>query len=231
VLVAALLAAVLVLVFDPDGDDGRPVVTAAPTTAAAPATPPAEPAPTDPEATPTPGAEAVPAPVTGAEAATGAAPAPATEAQAAPLVAREGVPAAARTVAAAPAGFTAPAEWADGASVAVTAARQQVSSGSGPGALAGQPQTLFTLEVRNGATGPLDLNAVVVQATYGEGAQASPLYDGATLDFSGSLEPGATATAVYSFAIPADELSEVSLSVDVDGMRFPAVFTGTVPAT
>ncbi|GAB3350746.1 hypothetical protein [Modestobacter lapidis] len=214
-LVALLLAALLVLVLDLGGDDGERGATAAPATATAPATAPAE----DPsgageaEATPT------------------EPPAPATELLAAPVVVREGVPSSARTVSVAPAAFTAPAAWSDGASVRVTEARQQVSGGQGPGALAGQPQTVFTLEVTNGSTAPLDLNGVVVQATYGAGTtQASPLYDGGTTDFSGTLEPGATATAVYSFAIPADELGEVSLSVDVDGLRFPAAFTGSVPA-
>jgi hypothetical protein len=208
VLVAVVLAALLLLVLDLGGDDREPGATAAPSTSATPPTTPAEATPVPTEA-----------------------PAPATELVAAPLVAREGVAAAARTVAVTPAEFTAPAEWSDGASVRVTEARQQVSSGSGPGAMAGQPQTVFTLEVSNGSGAPLDLNAVVVQATYGAGTtQASPLYDGATADFSGTLEPAATAAAVYSFAIPADQLGEVSLSVDVDGLRFPAVFTGAVPA-
>jgi hypothetical protein len=224
--VAVLLAALLFLVLDRGGDDrGDGATAAAPTSAAPPTDPAQEPAeePAEkPAADPTTGA---------AEPTSTGSPAPATQLVAAPVVAREGVPASARTVTVAPAAFTAPAEWADGASVRVVDAGQQVSGGTGPGALAGQPQTVFTLEVRNGATAPLDLNAVVVQATYGGGTtQASPLYDGTTMDFGGSLEPGATATAVYSFAIPVDELDEVSLSVDVDGVRFPAVFTGAVPA-
>jgi hypothetical protein len=230
VLVVVLLGALLVLVLGMDRDD-RPGATAAPATSAAPATTAGAPTTAGPEPTPMPTPTATAAPTSSEGTAAGTA-APATEDLAAPVVAREGVPAAARTVTAAPAGFTAPAEWADGASVRVTAARQQVSSGTGPGALAGQPQTVFSLEITNGATAPLDLDAVVVQATYGaEAAQASPLYDDATVDFSGSLGSGATAAAVYSFAIPADQLGQVELSVDVDGHRFPAVFTGAVPTS
>lgn len=217
VLIAVLLAALLVLVLDPGGNDDEPGATAAPSTSAAPSATPGE---EDPSATP---GEATPTPTES--------PAPATELLAAPVVAREGVPASARTVEAAPAAFTAPAEWSDGASVRVVEARQQVSGGRGPGALAGQPQTVFTLEVTNGSTATLDLNGVVVQATYGaETTQASPLYDATTVDFGGALEPGAKAEAVYSFAVPADQLGDVRLSVDVDGSRFPAVFTGEVPA-
>lgn len=213
-LVVVLLAALLVLVLDPRGDEREPGTATAPPSAATPSTDPAE----DPAA-----GEAEPTPTEP--------PAPATELVAEPVVVREGVEAAARTVTVAEAAFTAPATWSDGASVRVADVAQQVSSGRGPGAMAGQPQTVFTLEVTNGAAGPLDLNGVVVQAVYGAGAtQASPLYDGGTTDFGGTLEPGATATAVYSFAIPADALEDVRLSVDVDGVRFPAVFTGAVPA-
>jgi hypothetical protein len=158
------------------------------------------------------------------------APSPATEVPAASLVAREGVPESARTVEVSAADFAAPAEWADGATVRVTAARQQVTSGTGPGELSGQPQTVFTLELTNGSDAALDVNAVVVQVAYGAGrTQASPLYDSETADFGGTVEPGGTTTAIYSFAIPADQLGDVVLSVDVDGYRFPAVLSGAVP--
>jgi len=146
------------------------------------------------------------------------------------VAAREGVPASARTLTVSAADFEAPAEWSDGASVRVTGARQQVTSGVGPGERSGQPQTVFALEVTNGSDKPIDLNAVVVQAVYAGSTQASPLYDRDTVDFAGTLEPGGTATAVYSFAIPEDQLGDVVLSVDVDGYRFPAVFSGAVPA-
>jgi hypothetical protein len=212
-LVTVLLSALLVLAFQLGGDGGAPRGTASPPPAAPSATPAEDPATGE------------------AEPAATEPPAPATELVAEAVVVREGVPAADRTVTVAPAAFTAPADWSDGASVRVVEARQQVSGGTGPGALAGQPQTVFTLEVVNGSAAPLDLNAVVVQAVYGAGpTQASPLYDDGTTDFGGTLEPGATATAVHSFAIPADELGAVTLSVDVDGLRFPAVFTGAVPA-
>jgi hypothetical protein len=158
-------------------------------------------------------------------------PEPVTELPAPSVAAREGVPASARTLTVTEADFAAPAEWSDGASVRVTDARQQVTDGRGPGERAGQPQTVFTLDITNGSAQPLDLNAVVVQAVYGGSSQASPLYDEETVDFGGALAPGATATAVYSFAIPEDQLGNVVLSVDVDGYRFPAVFSGAVPAS
>ena len=209
VLVVVLLAG-LVLVLTTTGDDDRRTAAAPAESSAAPGTEEQAPDPDD-----------LPAP-------TEPVAAPATEAAAASVVIREGVPGSARTVQATPADFAQPAEWSDGASVRVVGAAQEVTQGSGPGELAGQPQTVFTVELTNGTGAPLDLTSVVVQATYGPGTQASPLYDGDTVDFGGVLAPGAAATGVYSFAIPAGELGAVTLSVDVDGYRFPAVFSGAV---
>ncbi|SDF11858.1 hypothetical protein SAMN05660485_02586 [Blastococcus fimeti] len=208
-LVVVLLAA-LVLVLTTNGDDDRgPAAAPAPSTAA-PAT-----------EEPTPDPDDLPAP-------TEPVAAPATEVAAADVVTRQGVPESARTVRATSADFARPAQWSDGASVRVAGATQGVSQGSGPGTRAGQPQTVFTVELTNASGAPLDLTGVVVQATYGSGTQASPLYDDDTVDLSGVLAPGTAATGVYSFAIPAAELGAVSLSVDVDGYRFPAVFAGAV---
>jgi hypothetical protein len=208
-LVVVLLAA-LVLVLTTSGDDDRRTAAAPAPSTAAPATEEPTPDPDDPPAPTEPVA------------------APATEVAAADVVIRQGVPESARTVQATSADFAQPAQWSDGASVRVVGATQGVSQGSGPGARAGQPQTVFTVELTNGSGAPLDLSSVVIQATYGSGTQASPLYDDDTVDFGGVLAPGATATGVYSFAIPAAELGAVSLSVDVDGYRFPAVFAGAV---
>lgn len=213
-VVAAVVLAVVVLrgPGEDDGDGaGAGSSAAAATTSAA--------APQEEQ----PAAEEEPAPST--------APPVATQLPAPPLVTREGVAESARTIATTPADFAAPAEWSDGASVRVVAASHRTTSGTGPGELAGQPQTVFRLELVNGSAAPLVLDAVVVQATYGDPvAQATPLYDRETVDFSGTLAPGQTAGAVYSFAIPADQLGAVTLSVDVDGHRFPAVFSGAVPA-
>ncbi|MGY1741108.1 MULTISPECIES: hypothetical protein [unclassified Blastococcus] len=212
-LVAAVGVLVGVLAGGSDGDDDADGPPAAASSAPATTSGPEDQPPAEEELTPT------------------APPPTATQLPAPPVVTREGVEDSARTIDAAPADFAAPAQWSDGASVRVVEARQQVTAGSGPGELAGQPQTVFRLELVNGAATPLVLDAVVVQASYGDPAlQASPLYDGETVDFGGTLAPGESAGAVYSFAIPADRLGAVTLSVDVDGYRFPAVFSGAVPA-
>lgn len=208
VAVLVVAAVVVFLVVRGGGGDSGSAAAASSTSASAPAAGD----PTDTEDSPT------------------ASPSPATEAAAPTVVSRPGVPEASRTVQATNGDFSATASWSDGATVRVAAAHQQVTSGTGPGALAGQPQTVFSLELTNGSDKPLDLNSVVVQASYGSGpAQASPIYDQQTVDFGGTLAPGDTASAIYSFAIPADQLGNVSLTVDVDGFRFPAVFSGRVP--
>ena len=103
----------------------------------------------------------------------------------------------------------------------------------GPWARRARPASRRRCSPSSWSTAPgaaLDLNAVVVQAVYGgDRVQASPLYDAETVDLGGSLAPGGTATAVYSFAVPANQVGNVVLSVDVDGYRFPAVFSGAVP--
>ena len=208
VLLVAAVVVFLVIRGGSGGSGNAAAATSSSTSASVPVTDPAE----DPTGTPT------------------ASPSPATEAPAPTVVSRPGVPAASRTVQATDGDFASTASWSDGATIRVAQAHQQVTSGTGPGELAGQPQTVFSLELVNGTTKPLDLNTVVVQATYGSGpTQASPIYDQQSSDFGGTLAPGDTATAVYSFAIPADQLGKVTLTVDVDGYRFPAVFSGAVP--
>ena len=86
-----------------------------------------------------------------------------------------------------------------GPSVRVVEARPQVTSGDGPGALAGQPQTVLRLELVDGSAAPLVLDAVVVQAADGDPATQ------------------------------ADSLGAVTVSVDVDGDRFPSVFSRSGP--
>ncbi|MGY1815621.1 hypothetical protein [Blastococcus sp. SYSU D00820] len=211
-LVAVLAVVAVVLLTRGGGEDDDPGPVAASSGPAATSSAPV---------TDEPGGTTAPPPETSA---------PVTQEPAPSVVPREGVDPAERTVTAAPAPFTAPASWSDGATVRLVEARQQVTAGSGPGELAGQPQTVFRLELVNGSAGPLVLDSVVVTATYGaDDVAAGPLYDRETADFGGTLAAGQTAAAVYSFAIPSDQLGDVTLSVDVDGRHFPAVFTGAVP--
>ena len=78
------------------------------------------------------------------------------------------------------------------------------SNGQGPGVFHGRAYTAVTLVVSNGSPAAVDLNQVVVTATYGSPALvASPVYeDPRAQDFSGVAAPGGSASATYVFAIP-----------------------------
>jgi len=127
-------------------------------------------------------------------------------------------------------GFSAaaPATFPDGVSVKVDKVAQGVEQGEGPGVFRGRPHTAFTLSLTNGSTGPIDLTQVVVTTTYGSPARiAAPVYEGAAAaDFTGTVAPGATATATYLFAIPPGQAKSAVMTVDFDDAHAPATLTG-----
>jgi hypothetical protein len=126
-----------------------------------------------------------------------------------------------------PATFRTPVTYPDGLSIAVTKITQQTVTQQGPGALTGQPMTEFTIKFTNGTTQPLNLDQVVVTATYGaQHIDAAPVYEGLMNDFSGSLSPGSSKTTAYAFTIPVKDLGATTLTVDFDGKHSVAVFTG-----
>src|SRR6185369_13728193 len=114
--------------------------------------------------------------------------------------------------------FAQRAAYSDGVALRVTSIRQGAVSGQGPGVLSGQTTSSLTVTLTNGSKQALDLNQVVVTADYGRPARtASPIYDGGARDFSGSVAPGKSANAVYVFAIPTSQLSDVTINVNFDG--------------
>lgn len=127
--------------------------------------------------------------------------------------------------AAAPA--TAPIAYADGVSVRLASAAPATVQGRGPGVMSGAPVTLVTIEVRNASSRPLDLTRVVVTGRYGSPARlAAVTYVPQSLDFSGPVAPGASATAVYAVTYPSGLRRGDSLVVDLDAGHAPAVFLG-----
>jgi hypothetical protein len=95
-----------------------------------------------------------------------------------------------------------------------------------PGDVAG-PALRVTVRLVNGTQDPLDLLGASVGLTYGADAvPASPLGDPSAATFSGTLEPGGTADAVYVFRVPADARDAVTVSVGYQPGAPYAVFTG-----
>jgi hypothetical protein len=119
----------------------------------------------------------------------------------------------------------------DGVAVRIIGITQGVTDGSGPGALPGRPRTQFTVSLRNRSNAAINLDRVVVTVTYGAAhSQALAIYDDRVRDFSGTVAPAGTAQAVYAFSIATDQLTDVVMTVDFDGMHTSATFTGSAKA-
>jgi hypothetical protein len=100
--------------------------------------------------------------------------------------------------------------------------RNVTVTGQGPGELSG-PAVALTLQVTNGSSRPLGLDAVIVSASIG-GQEASASDAAPAKPFSGSLGPGAKAQGVYVFVLPAGGRRPVgvvvSLAPDLPVARF-----------
>ena len=117
----------------------------------------------------------------------------------------------------------------EGVSLAITKVEQGTVTEQGPGAFTGDPKTLFTVALTNGSKQAITLDQVVVTARYGSPARvARPTYGSGAKDFSGTVKPGKTATATYSFSVPTSQLKNVTMAVDFDGLHAAATFRGPV---
>jgi hypothetical protein len=100
--------------------------------------------------------------------------------------------------------------------------RNVTVTGQGPGELSG-PAVALTLQVTNGSSAPLGLDAVIISASIG-GQEASASDAAPAKPFSGSLASGAKAQGVYVFVLPAGGRRPVgvvvSLAPDLPVARF-----------
>jgi len=109
-----------------------------------------------------------------------------------------------------------------GARAVLIKSRNVTITGQGPGELSG-PGVALTLQVTNGASTPLDLDAVTVSASI-RGQEASSSDAAPAKPFGGRLAAGAKAQAVYVFVLPAGARRPVgvvvSLAPDLPVARF-----------
>jgi hypothetical protein len=123
--------------------------------------------------------------------------------------------------------FDGRAVYRDGVALVVREVTHGTTTATGAGAQPGQDVTSVVLDFRNGSSAPIDLTGVVVTAGYGPArTPADPVYGEGQEDFSGTVEPGAVLSAAYSFAIPSEQLDQITLTVDFDGRHAPAVWKG-----
>lgn len=130
------------------------------------------------------------------------------------------------SISAQPQPFDEAVTYPDGVSLEVTSLDQGEVTDRGPGVITG-PTTAFELRFTNGGSRAIDLSTVTVTTVYGDPARTSrPVYDERSRDFSGRVRPGATAEARYVFSIPTDQLGDVTVHVDFDGLHAAGRFTG-----
>ena len=106
--------------------------------------------------------------------------------------------------------FNAPVTYPDGVTLVITKAEKGIETGHGPGVMAGRQYVRFTVKLTNGSAKPVNLDQVVVTTTYGASSQlAAPVYtqSAGTYDFTGTIKPGASTTALYAFAVPVKQLA------------------------
>jgi hypothetical protein len=121
----------------------------------------------------------------------------------------------------APVPITATAHFGTGLSLRVTRLEQVRGVAHGPGEVAG-PAVRMTVRLTNRSTEGISLESVVLAVSYGaDQTPASPLHGPGGRAFSGTLEPGASATARYVYAIP---------DAGRDRVRMVASYTGDAPA-
>lgn len=105
---------------------------------------------------------------------------------------------------------------------AITAEAHGVGETSGPA-------LVVVVEVTNTGSAPVSLGTVAVNAYLGtDGRPAGRLQGDSGLPFGGSLQPGASAQAVYAFTVPLEERDLVTVTVGVTPESGIAVFAGPV---
>jgi hypothetical protein len=101
----------------------------------------------------------------------------------------------------------------------------------GPGEVAG-PAIRFRVSISNTTSAAIDLGATVVTVDYGtDRTPALELFEPGASPLPSSVDPGATATAVYIFTVPVDQRGLVHITVDYTVGVAPLEFTGPVPAS
>lgn len=93
-------------------------------------------------------------------------------------------------------------------------------SASGPGELDG-PGVSVTVQVENKTPQPVDLGGVVVNASYGNGRAAAGSLAAPFRAFTGQLDTGKSAQAVYVFQVP--EHDAASVVVDINYSKAPNI--------
>ena len=106
------------------------------------------------------------------------------------------------------------------------------TTGTGPGAISGQPAIAFLVTFTNSGTQAVSLDSAVVSATYGAAATPATSDDGGTMNqpiAGGMLAPGSSQSGTYVFAVPVNQDGNVTVSISLNTPSQVIVqFTGAV---
>ena len=118
---------------------------------------------------------------------------------------------------------------ADSVRVDLTGFTSVKSKASGLGEISA-PAVRLSIRLTNTGTKNLDLTSVVVNAYYGSAGTPSIQINGdpASKPFTGSLKPGAKATAVFVFNMPVSKRGDATITVSPSPTLPIAVFAGSV---
>ncbi|MDC7120070.1 hypothetical protein OMK64_00795 [Cellulomonas fimi] len=123
-----------------------------------------------------------------------------------------------------------PATFATGVTAELTKVESVAGEAQGPGEVAG-PAVRVTVRLTNGTAAAVPLTSAVVNAYAGQDlAPAEPLSAPGGQPFAGSVQPGATATGVYVFNVPADQRDRLQVTVSYDPTVTTVLFEGPGPS-
>ncbi|AEE47157.1 hypothetical protein [Cellulomonas fimi] len=123
-----------------------------------------------------------------------------------------------------------PAAFDSGVTAELVRVEAVAGEAEGPGEVAG-PAVRVTVRLTNGTAAAVPLTSTVVNVYGGtDRAPAEPLSGPGAKPFTGTLEPGASATGVLVFNVPADQRDPLQVTVSYDPTVTTVLFEGTGPA-
>lgn len=124
-----------------------------------------------------------------------------------------------------PVDIAAEADFGTGVTAEITQVEKIEAEGRGLGERSG-PALVFHLELTNGSSGPVDMDAVTVNLADATGAPAAPLSGPPAAPFSRTVEAGGTAVGTYVFLVPPAARDQVALEVSYSTDASVVVFAG-----
>jgi hypothetical protein len=126
--------------------------------------------------------------------------------------------------------MTSTAEFGTGMSARVAGLESVAGEAHGPGEVAG-PAVRVSVVLTNGTGAATSLDTTVVNLYAGDQLVPGEPLSGPGVDvFTGSLAPGAEATGVYVFRVPADLRDRLQVTVSYDPTSTTVLFEGPGPA-